>query len=616
MDRTEWISDVATPSGTINGGLSEREGEFDPSASAFLNAFLREWTGWSVVASEPPRPLDGTRARHVIEIPLLSRGGALRVRAHRLSRTGRHRLVFPVHHRTQDGASREISFRELVPLLVHEVDIVGAVNPDQAQRFILRALASAQNITAILDARAGDIEHLFSAPLDFLEAEQGLLTGHSVHPTPKSRDEFTEADARRYAPELGQGFQLRWFAVRRQSLLVGSLDPALAETSARDLLAADPSVPADLLLRVPDGYALLPAHPWQAARWIAAPSAQRALERGDLLDLGLAGSSWAATSSLRTLYAPHAPWMLKFSTSVRLTNSLRTLRIPELERGLLLSAVLRTSLGVDYQRRYPCFRVLAEPMYLGLRAEDGAPMEETIVAFRENPFLSGGSSSVYVLATLLQDHPRRGTSRLAHHVMALAEAEQRPSAEVALAWFGSFLRVVLEPIFIGQADYGILVSAHQQNLVVHLENGYPDFVWFRDCQGTAYSDLATRLFSGEIDGLDASVFQGDRAYFLFSYSVVINTVFNVISSLVIDDVGDEASLLDAFRSFLLELRGRPLRDPGCLDYLLQSPRLWSKGNFFCCLRELNETTLADPMDIYHAIDNPLRPASPGVAALT
>ncbi|MFS8064878.1 MAG: IucA/IucC family protein [Byssovorax sp.] len=615
MDRTEWVSNVARHSGMI-GGLIEREGEFDPSASAFLNAFLREWTGWRVLANEAPHDRAGTRARHVIEIPLLSRGGALRVRAHRLSRTGRHRLVSPVHHRTRDGASREISFRELVPLLVNDVDIAGAIAPDQAQRFITRVLASARNIEAILDARAEDIEHLFSAPLDFLEAEQGLLTGHSVHPTPKSRDEFTDADARRYAPELGQGFQLRWYAVRRQCLLVGSVDPALAETRIHDLLAADPSLTAELRLRVPEGYAVLPAHPWQAARWAATPSAQRALERGDLLDLGQAGALWSATSSLRTLYAPHAPWMLKFSTSVRLTNSLRTLRIPELERGLLLCAVLRTSLGGEYQRRYPRFRVLAEPMYLGLRAEDGAPMEDTIVAFRENPFLRGGDADVYVLATLLQDHPTRGTSRLAHHIATLAEVEQRAAAEVALAWFSSFLGVVLEPIFIAQADYGVLVSAHQQNLVVRLENGYPDFVWFRDCQGTAYSDLATQLFDGEVAGLDASVFQGDRAYFLFSYSVVINTVFNVIASLVIDDVGDEASLVDALRGFLLELRARPLRDPGCLDYLLHSPRLWSKGNFFCCLRELNETTLADPMDIYHAIENPLYPTTPGVAAST
>ena len=91
VNRTEEISDVARHSGA-SGGLAQREGEFDPSASAFLNAFLREWTGFRVLEGDSPHDLAGTRSRRVIEVPLPSRGGALHIRAHRLSRTGRHRL--------------------------------------------------------------------------------------------------------------------------------------------------------------------------------------------------------------------------------------------------------------------------------------------------------------------------------------------------------------------------------------------------------------------------------------------------------------------------------------------------------------------------------------------
>jgi len=162
-------------------------------------------------------------------------------------------------------------------------------------------------------------------------------------------------------------------------------------------------------------------------------------------------------------------------------------------------------------------------------------------------------------------------------------------------------------LLVAQADYGILFSAHQQNLVIGLRAGCPDRVWFRDCQGTAYSALAKELYGRDVDGLDAHVFAGDRAHILFSYSTILNATFNVISSLAIDDVGDEDELLGALRDFLLDLRRRPLRDHGCIDYLLESRWLWSKGNFSCCLHGINEATLDDPMEIYHRVENPLRP---------
>jgi len=578
---------------------------FDPAASAFLNALLREWTGWRVLASAEAPDLAGARAPRVIEIRLRSRSAVLYVGALSLSRAGRHRLVFPVHLREREGRVRAISFAELVALVVAEEGIVGRVTQESAQRFMVRVLASARNIAMNLEERAGDIERIFSAPLGFIEAEQALLTGHAIHPTPKARDGLADADARRYAPELGRGFPLRWYAVRRERCLARSVTPEPAEAIVMQLFDDDPALSTDLLRAMPHGHVLLPAHPWQAAHWTASEAGRRAVARGDLIDLGEAGSPWAATSSLRTVHAPHARWMLKFSASVRLTNSLRTLRIPELERGLLLSRVPETPRGRELGRRHPRLSVLREPLYLGLRADDGSAIEDSTVAFRDNPFRGAGKPNTYVLAALLQDHPQRGQTRLSHHVTELARAERRAPAEVAVRWLRAFLAVVLEPLLVAQADYGILLSAHQQNLVVRLGAGYPDFTWFRDCQGTAYTALARDLFGRDVEGLDAHTFDGDRGSFFFSYSVIINAVFGVLSALAMDDVAGEEDLLVELRRFLVELRSRPLGDRSCLDYLLDSPRLWSKGNFFCCLREINETTIDDPLLIYHEVANPL-----------
>ncbi|AKT38197.1 IucA/IucC family protein [Chondromyces crocatus] len=580
---------------------------FDPSVSAFLNALLREWTGWRLVEGDETAALVEGQARRAVEIPLRSHEAVLYVPVRRLSRAGRHRLLSPARLRERDGAVRPVPFQELATLIVQEPDIVGRVTRDEVQRFLPRVLSSAQNIVLNLEARTGDLERIFSAPLDFIEAEQALLTGHSIHPTPKSRDGLSDADARLYAPELAGAFPLRWFAVRKERWVARSVEGAASPDDAvRQLLGAE-SVPHDADLPVaPEGYALLPAHPWQVTRWASSEPVQRCLAREDLLDLGAQGGSWTATSSLRTVYSAHSPWMLKFSTSLRLTNSLRTLSVAELERGLLLSRVLTTPQGQELARRYPRFHILPEPLYLGLRGDDGSPLEETTVAFRENPFQGTGWSDTTMLATLLQDHPRRGVSRLAHQIGTRARAEGRSPSQAALQWFRAFLDVVLEPMLIARSDYGLLLSAHQQNLILRLRDGMPERVWFRDCQGTAYSDVAVRVFEADAEAIAANTFSGERADYFFSYSVVINAVFNVIASLSIDELTAEQELLAVLRSFLDDLRHRPLRDRGCLDYLLDSPRLWSKGNFFCCLRAINESTIDDPLEIYHQVDNPLR----------
>jgi N2-citryl-N6-acetyl-N6-hydroxylysine synthase len=570
---------------------------FDPAASAFLNAFLREWSGFRSHASEDEPGL------HVIEIPLRQGGGTLEIRARHLSRAGRHHLVAPVHLRDSKGARRALPFEDLVALILAEEDLVGPIAPDQASRFAARVLASSRNIAQHVEARAGDMEKLFSAPMDFIEAEQALLTGHSIHPTPKARDGLSDADARRYAPEFGQRFALRWFAVRRERWLARGVTLTPADTIARQLFAEDAGM--SRLRAVPEGHALLPAHPWQAARFRELPSVERAFASGDLVDLGEGSASFTATSSLRTVYSPCAPWMLKFSTSVRLTNSLRTLRIPELDRGLLLCRVLDTPRGRDFARRFPRFRILAEPLYLGLCDSEQQAIEETLVTFRENPFRGKDRCEAYVLAALLQDHPHSGESWLARHVRALAKSEGRSPDVTAGLFFRRFLDAVLEPLLVAQADYGLLLSAHQQNLVLRLREGYPDLVWFRDCQGTAYSALALSLFGRDVEGLAEHTFEGERGNYFFSYSVVINAVFNVVASLAGDGLAAEDDLLFLLRSFLLELRRRSLGDPGCLDYLLQSEKLWSKGNFFCALRGINETTADDPLRIYHQVDNPL-----------
>ncbi|MFF1797155.1 IucA/IucC family protein, partial [Kitasatospora sp. NPDC058263] len=64
----------------------------------------------------------------------------------------------------------------------------------------------------------------------FLAAEQSLLLGHPLHPTPKSRDGLGPAQSAAYSPELHGSFRLHWYAVDRDLLAAGS---ALTESADR-----------------------------------------------------------------------------------------------------------------------------------------------------------------------------------------------------------------------------------------------------------------------------------------------------------------------------------------------------------------------------------------------
>ena len=65
--------------------------------------------------------------------------------------------------------------------------------------------------------------------------------------------------------------------------------------------------------------------------------------KGALRDLGEAGAPWLPTSSSRSLYSETNSDMIKFSLSVRLTNSVRTLSVKEVKRGMRPARLAKTA---------------------------------------------------------------------------------------------------------------------------------------------------------------------------------------------------------------------------------------------------------------------------------
>ncbi|MFS1525996.1 IucA/IucC family protein [Microbulbifer sp. 2304DJ12-6] len=571
------------------------------SANCFFNALLREtgcghWHGRSG-GSLP----DGIRAP-AVRIPLPETAAELWLNVSYRSECGRHQFALPVVWRRGDADCSVIDLARTAGLVADEPSFFPGASKESRVQFVQRVTASVENMARTLRARKVDTERLFAHPLTFSEAEQGLLCGHSIHPTPKSCDPFTHEDAERYAPEFGNSFFLLWLGVDPE-FLRGASGTEIHEKHFADLVRESDRGP-----RVPGKLIPVPAHPWQWQRLRREPRVAGLLENGNIVELGSGLVPWRATSSLRAVYSAQNPYMLKFSLSLRLTNSVRTLQPREMARGLEVLKVRNTPVGREFFNRYPRFQVLAEPAYLMLADSEGAPIIESLVMFRENPFRGQNASNTCLLATLTQDHPGGAPCRAAQLILQLAEQGNISAAAAARRWFTAFLDTVVEPLLIAQADFGILFGAHQQNLILSFEGSLPVAGYFRDCQGSGYSKLGEKLLKPHLPDLarkSGNVIDEQMANRLFVYYLIVNSCFGLISALAAAELLTERELLGQLRNRLQRLHNGPRRDRSCLGYLLQAPTLWSKGNFQCAIIGMNETTSDDPLSIYHTMENPL-----------
>jgi spermidine-citrate ligase len=266
------------------------------------------------------------------------------------SATGQHAYHLPATLARPGGAPAALDHVTLAALLGRELAFAEGGRARLGE-FVTAVASSARNVAMFLAGpdRPGD------GPTPFLRAEQSLAAGHPLHPAAKSRQPMTPGEVGRYAPELGAAFPLHWFRADRS---VVAQDSALG-TGAADLLAGllagdeltGPDVRRDAART--DAHALVPVHPWQAARLLEQPPVQALLGAGLLADLGPQGRPWSATSSVRTVYRADAPFMLKLSLGVRITNSVRVNLAKELARGVEVHRLLAAGLGDELAAASP-----------------------------------------------------------------------------------------------------------------------------------------------------------------------------------------------------------------------------------------------------------------------
>ncbi|MFE7898729.1 IucA/IucC family protein [Streptomyces sp. NPDC057424] len=617
-------------------GLSEGHGTDplehpDPHAvaqAAAVENLLRCWAR----ETDQPAPADG-----VLRIPLPATGTAVLAPVRYWSPTGWHRFGSPRLAGTPEHAPPADAVT-IAALLTRETSADG---PGTNRAHDSLPTGAPSSVTAGHSDGAGLVagvadslrrvarfvtdrrERPADGPDLFLSAEQALLLGHPLHPTPKSREGLSEAEAPLYSPESRGSFPLHWMAVAPSVLVTDSSWTERGRPVAAPRLTARL---ADTAPALPDGYALLPLHPWQAHEVRHRPETAALLDTGLLRDLGTHGPHWHPTSSVRTVYRTQAPAMLKLSLGLRITNSRRENLRKELHRGVEVHRLLRSGLAPQWRAVHPGFDIVRDPAWLAVDTPDGAPMPGLDVVIRHNPFSPSDDVSCIVglvlprpcsptppedAAGCPENHGLALRSRLAGVVTRLARRTGRPRGAVATEWFLRYLAHVVRPVLWLDAEAGVALEAHQQNTLLLLDaDGWPTGGHYRDNQGYYYRESRRADLDARLPGIGerSDTFVCDEVIDeRLVYYLVVNNVLGLIGAFGSQGLADERLLLAAFRRFLGDVASGPARLRTSVPArLLDSPVLRCKANLLTRLHGLDE--LVGPVDtqsVYVTIANPL-----------
>ncbi|MFI1595526.1 IucA/IucC family protein [Streptomyces venezuelae] len=625
----------------VSSDLLEHPDPHIAAQAAAVENLLRCW----VRENNLPAPDHG-----ILRVPLEASGTALLVPVHYWSATGWHRFSLPYLEDGPAGAppvdavtvaallGRESARRTTEPWAqdgsaeqattvadaadkadaADQAAAVGteaAVNPsepvDGADLVGRVADSVRRTATFIADRRDRPADE----PDLFLAAEQSLLLGHPLHPTPKSREGLSDTESRLYSPELRGTFALHWLAVDRSVLASDSAWTERGRTVPADQLAAR-LVGGELPL--PDDRVALPVHPWQIRELRHRPSTAALFDADLIQDLGTHGAPWRPTSSVRTLYRPGAAAMLKLSLGLRITNSRRENLRKELHRGVEVHRLLRSGLAEEWQSVHPCFDVVRDPAWLAVTQPDGTPVAGLDVMIRHNPFRPGDDATCIaglvsprpsVLPSCQDSHAMR--SRLGETVTRLAGRTGRSRGAVATEWFLRYLETVVRPVLWLDSEAGVALEAHQQNTLLLLDpDGWPVGGRYRDNQGYYFRESRRADLERRLPGIgrDSDTFVSDGVTDeRFAYYLGINNVLGLIGALGAERLADERLLLAAFRRFLADVASGPAKLRTSLPAtLLDSPVLRCKANLLTRLHGLDE--LVGPVDtqsVYVTIPNPL-----------
>ena len=423
-----------------------------------------------------------------------------------------------------------------------------------------------------------------AGPHRYIASEEGLLWGHPLHPSPKSRQGVSPDALLACSPEVSARFPLFWFRI----------DPRLLRVSG--------CAPVAEMLEGLNGENAYPCHPWEVEHITASPLYQRAAAAGLIEPLGAGGPRFHATSSVRTLWRADRPFYLKFSIHVRLTNCVRKNAWYELESAVALSRLLEHAF-VRLEAKTPGFHIMREPAASSLdfsllpeaREEEVRHLQECFgILYREN--LCG--EEPWLAATLF-GLDGEGRSPLRDTLRQLGAARGLDRQQASLLWLEHYLTLLLPGTLGAFFEEGIVFEPHLQNVLLAVEGNLPAAVWVRDLEGTK---LTTDCWTDEaLAGMSVRARQSvwysrEQGWRRVAYCLLINHLSEVLFRLADGDRRLEQRLWDLLADQLAPWQ----REPEIAAVLDGGP-IPSKNNLKVRLQQR-----ADKHADYTLMEHPLR----------
>ena len=521
-----------------------------------------------------------------------------------VSRVGRHRIA-ALPQIFQKGQKLNFSAVAMVSLLLEELVQQSEGHVDAAS-LVERWIQSRDALQQFLNIRAEDFDALVQVEQGFIESEQALILGHSMHPAPKSRTGFVHEDWQKYSPEACGQTQLHYWLVAPEYIAEGTALEQVFSIQLKQEIKWHLSESELETLAAYAHYKLLPLHPWQA-RYLQSKVWFKSLKaKLKIIDLGEKAWIFSPTTSVRTLASFNAPWMLKPSLSVMITNSIRVNLAKECHRGEMTHRLWHSELGQSILKQCPTLKAVNDPAWIALQL-DGEIIDETICIVRDQPFTP--EQQVTCIASLCQDHPVEERNRFNALFDQIASQQKlNDKAQIAHDWFKTFLNISLSPLMYVYHRYGMAFESHQQNVLVELKDGWPQWLWLRDNQGFYYIEE----FAGEIlqqfpELHDKAHAVGSKAFVdeRFSYYFFGNTLFGIINAIGATGFVSEQDLLSVLQQHLFDLL-KQYPDSSLIQSLLYQPTLPYKGNLLTRLYELDELIApVENQSVYIQLANPL-----------
>ena len=521
-----------------------------------------------------------------------------------VSRVGRHRIA-ALPQIFQKGQKLNFSAAAMVSLLLEELVQQSEGHVDAAS-LVERWIQSRDALQQFLNIRAEDFDALVQVEQGFIESEQALILGHSMHPAPKSRTGFVHEDWQKYSPEACGQTQLHYWLVAPEYIAEGTALEQAFSIQLKQEIKWHLSESELETLAAYAHYKLLPLHPWQA-RYLQSKVWFKSLKaKLKIIDLGEKAWIFSPTTSVRTLASFNAPWMLKPSLSVMITNSIRVNLAKECHRGEMTHRLWHSELGQSILKQCPTLKAVNDPAWIALQL-DGEIIDETICIVRDQPFTP--EQQVTCIASLCQDHPVEERNRFNALFDQIASQQKlNDKAQIAHDWFKTFLNISLSPLMYVYHRYGMAFESHQQNVLVELKDGWPQWLWLRDNQGFYYiEELADEILQQFPELNDKAHAVGSKAFVdeRFSYYFFGNTLFGIINAIGATGFVSEQDLLSALQQHLFDLL-KQYPQSSLIQSLLYQPTLPYKGNLLTRLYELDELIApVENQSVYIQLANPL-----------